>query len=128
MKNGGGRIRTHGRLLTYNGFQDRYNGFQDRRLKPLGHSSKGNSLYIIFLHNARVFLLNFKKLFMLILIAFIYYNICCCTCAALLAILPVGTDRIFYTITDIFIISAPAVHQIWPCKFIATPFTFICIW
>lgn len=40
---GGGRIRTHGRLSTYN-------GFQDRRLNPLGHTSanrqqrKGTSL------------------------------------------------------------------------------------
>ena len=49
--NGGGRIRTHGRLLTYN-------GFQDRRLKPLGHSSKGISLYYIFFYNASIF---FKK-------------------------------------------------------------------
>lgn len=110
-KNGGGRIRTHGRLLTYN-------GFQDRRLKPLGHSSKGISLYYIFLDNASTFFKKFHFLFF----AAKYYYICTGSSSSRHSVLTVRVDRIFYTVAFIFIFSTPAIYCIRTWKFITFPF------
>ena len=42
LNGGGGGIRTHGTLVTYDGFQDRSD-------KPLWHSSKGNQIFVFYM-------------------------------------------------------------------------------